>query len=285
MKPESIDAPESWIADLEFEKCGPLRRALKKCITNPFSNYFPAAFQKTALRFMRSELAEANWTDPGGWRSMVISYDRHRHRFADKLLCTLGTIPMALRNRRKLGARVLARLIDASESEPVEVLCLGAGPGQIITDALRECHRKARATLVDISDAAFDYGRTLAARSGTASQVRFIKGDVCDVKGMLDRPPDIVKMLGICEYLTDEQLTHIVGCLAGVMGRGSAIVTNSLSLAHGTDRFFRRVFGLHMIHRTPEELQGFLAPAGFSDFKVLAEPLGVYHILIGRKVR
>jgi hypothetical protein len=271
------------MADLEFETCGPVRRALKACITNPFGNYFPASFHKLALWLLRSELAEANRTDPGGWRSMVISYDRRRDRFVDKLLCTLGTIPMALRNRRILAARVLARLIDASPHEPVEVLCLGAGPGQIITDALRECHRPARATLVDISDAAFDYGRCLAEASGTHAQLRFIKGDVCDVKRMLDRPPDLVKMVGICEYLSDEQLRGILGCLSDVMPPGAAIVFNSLSPTHGTDRFFRRVFGLHMIHRTPEELQALVGPAGFTDFKVLAEPLGVYHVIIGRK--
>jgi hypothetical protein len=281
---EPIDAPHSWLEGLRFERLGKLRRALKAAVIHPLANYFPAAVQKALFWCMRSELAAANWIDPGGWKSMVICYQDRRRRLADKLFCTLGTIPMALRNRRKLGGRVLARLIAAADHEPVEVLCLGAGPGHVVHDALNECDRPARATLVDLSGGAFDHGRELATKHGTHERVRFVQGDVRDVAGMLDRPPDIVQMLGICEYLSDESLREIARAVAAVMPRGSAIVFNSISPSHGTDRFFRRVFGLHMNHRTPEELQDLFSPAGFSDFVALPEPLGVYHVIIGRKM-
>lgn len=279
-----ISAPESWVADLEFERPGLLRRAIKAAVVNPFGNYFPAPIIKAALRALGSELAAANWHDPGGWESMVITYAHRRTHLADKLLCTLGTIPMALRNRRKLAARVIARLIDAADHEPVHVLCLGAGPGQIITDALRECRRQAHATLVDTSTEAFDYGRRLAAESGTDDRVRFIQSDVRDMHGKVDCPADIVKMLGICEYLTDGEVTEMACMAARDMAPGAAIVFNSLSLAHGTERFFRRVFGLRMIHRTPGHLQDLMRAARFSDFVSLPEPLGVYHVIIGRKI-
>jgi hypothetical protein len=280
---ESIDAPQTWLEGLKFERLSALRRALKTAVIHPFANYFPAAVQKAFFRFMRSELAAANWIDPGGWKSMVICYQDRRRRLADKILCTLGTVPMALRNRRKLGGRVLARLIAAADREPVEILCLGAGPGHVVHDALCESDRLARATLVDLSSGAFDHGRKLAAKHGTHERVRFIQGDVRDVAGMLDRPPDIVQMLGICEYLDDEHLRDIARAVAAVMPRGSAIVFNSISDSHGTDRFFRRVFGLRLIHRSPEHLQDLFRPAGFSDFVALAEPLGVYQVIIGRK--
>jgi hypothetical protein len=214
---------------------------------------------------------------------MVISYaDRHR-RLADRLLCTFGTMPAALRNRRRLAARVIARLIDEAPCEPVEILCLGAGPGHIVNDAMREARRRAHATLVDLSSGAFEYGRCLAESSGQRECVRFIQGDVRDVAGMLDRPPHIVKMLGICEYLEDACLAEIGRTVAGVMEPGAWIVLNSLSTAHGTDRFFRRVLGLRMIHRGPDELEALLRPAGFGDFVALPEPMGVYHVMIGRK--
>jgi len=287
MAVEPIDGPirelREWISDLEFERPGPVRRALRAYLANPFANYFPHSVQRLALRLLRSELANANWTDPGGWQSMVISYQDRRRRLADKFLCTFGTMPMALRNRRKLAARVIARLIDAAGHEPVHVLCLGAGPGHIINDALRECRRRAHATLVDLSSGATDYGRRLAEATGTHDRVRFVQGDVRDVARMLDRPPDIVKMLGICEYLSDECVAEIARTVAGVMPRGSYIVLNSLSKAHGTNRFFRRVFRLRMIHRSPERLAELLRPAGFTDFTALEEPLGVYHVVIGRK--
>jgi len=280
---EKIDGPHSWVADLEFEQTGPLRRALKKAVIHPFGNYFPAPLIKAALWALGSELAAANWQDPGGWESMVITYARRRRRVADKVLCTLGTIPMALRNRRKLAARVIARLIDAADHEPVHVLCLGAGPGQIIADAMLECRRQACATLVDLSAEAFDYGRRLAAECGIEDRVCFIQGDVREMHGKVDRPADIVKMLGICEYLTDREVTEMARAAAVNMAPGAVIVFNSLSVEHGTERFFRRVFGLRMIHRTPRELEALMRAAGFTHFTALPEPLKVYHVIIGRK--
>ena len=273
----------SWVSDVEFEHQGPVRRALKAAVVNPIANYLPACCLKSVLRFGRSELAAANWQDPGGWRSMVISYDGHPKQVADRILVGAGTMAMALRNRKHLAARLIAGLIDTVGEEPVEVLCLGAGPGQIITEAMCLAKRDCRATLVDISSDPFEYGRNLAARRGLGDSVRFVQADVREIRQTLDRSPHVAKMLGICEYLTDDQIHRMATAVAEVMSPGGAVVFNSLSRAHGTDRFFRRVFGLHMNHRSPEHLQRLMEEAGFGDFATSAEPLGVYHVIVGRK--
>lgn len=275
---------EDWISDIQFESIGPVRRILKTVLIHPFANYFPAGIIKVLLRVTKSELAAANWVDPGGWRSMVISYNGKPHQIADKILVGTGSMPMALRNRRKLAGRLIARLIDEAPSDRPEVLCLGAGPGQIITDALCQAKKPADATLVDLSSDAFDYGKELAKKAGVSDRVRFIQGDVRDVHTMLDRPPNVVKMMGICEYLDDSQIVSIAQCVSAEMPVGAAIVFNSISPAHGTDRFFRNVFGLHMIHRKVEHLQSLMGQAGFGEFKTFAEPLGVYHVIVGRKI-
>lgn len=274
---------ELWIADLEFERQGPIRGLLKAAVVNPLANYLPASMLRGLLRVTKSELAAANWTDPGGWRSMVISYKGDCRQIADKILIGGGTLAKALRNRKKLATRILARLIDNAEKNSVHVLCLGAGPGHVITDALCQTDSEATATLVDISSDAFEYGRELARQKGVAEKVEFIEGDVREVGQALTRPPDVVKMLGICEYLTDEQIVDIATAVAAVMPSGSPIVFNSLCKAHGNDRFFRRVFGLHMNHRSPRELEDLMARAGFGDYVELAEPLGVYQVIVGRK--
>jgi SAM-dependent methyltransferase len=274
---------ESLLAEIEFERQGLLRRAVKAAVINPAANYLPASMLRAVLRITKSELAASNWTDPGGWRSMVISYKGECRKLADTVLVKAGTMPMALRNRLRLASRVLAMLIDQCQGAPVHVLCLGAGPGHVITEAMTRAQRHSVATLVDLSSDAFDYGRQLAADKGLADRVRFIQGDVRGVRTMLKDPPHVVKMLGICEYLTDEQITSIAQAVAEVMPPGSPIVFNSLSKAHHTDRFFRRVFGLNMNYRRPEDLQRLMSRAGFGDFQTLAEPLGVYHVVVGRK--
>ena len=274
---------DSWISDLEFERHSLVRRVIKGVMVNPLANFLPGGMMKALLRFGKSELAAANWVDPGGWRSMVISYDGQPKQLVDKLLVSGGTVPTALRNRRLLGARLLAKLIDSADSDPAHALCLGAGPGRIIIDAMSQAERDCHATLVDLNSDAFEYGRKIAEAAGLTDKVKFIQADVRSVKDLLDTPPDVVKMLGICEYLTDEQIIDIVKSVAEVMPPRAAIVFNSISKAHGTDRFFRRVFGLHMNHRSPEQLQSLMQQAGFGEFVSIPEPLGVYHVIVGRK--
>ncbi len=273
-----------WLEGVEFERIGALRRLVKAVLIHPFVNYAPAGLLRRALHFSESELAHANWSDPGGWKSMVISYHGRPERTIDKLLVTLGTIPTALRNRLRLTTRVLDRLIAAVPGDrPVTLLALGAGPGHAESDAVSRAGREAHVTLVDLSADAFAHGHELAVRRGVQDQVRFIQGDVRDVATMLDHPPDIVTMIGICEYLDDEHVTDIVRAVADVAADGTRVVFNSLSESHGTDRFFRRVFGLHMNHREPAHLKELVEAGGFGDFHELAEPLGVYRIMIGRK--
>ncbi len=271
------------VADIEFERQGPIRKLVKTCLINPLANYTPAPIMRAVLRFGKSELAAANWSDPGGWRSMVISYEGNPRQIADKLLVNGGTMSMALRNRKRLGSRVLADLIDATGDHCAHVLCLGAGPGNIIIDAMLAADTQIEATLVDLSSDAFEHGLARAAKCNLSDRVRYIQSDVRDIKPLLEYPPDIVKMLGICEYLSDEQITEIASAVAEVMPPHPSIVFNSISKAHGNDRFFRRVFGLHMIHRTPHQLQDLMASAGFGEFSATAEPLGVYHVIVGRR--
>lgn len=268
----------------QFERFSPLRKLVKRALIDPLVNYLPAGLLKALLRFGKSELAAANWGDPGGWRSMVISYHGKPKQIADRLLVSGGAISMALRNRRRLTGRLLKRFIETLPS-PVHILSLGAGPGRITMDAMAAANAPSDATMVDLSSEAFEYGRQLAAEHGLADRVRFIQGDVRDVHTMLEYPPALVKMIGICEYLTDGQIIDIARAVAEVMPDGAPIVFNNLTKRHGNDRFFRRVFGLHMRHRSAAELSGLMARAGFGDFEVHDEPLGVYSVIVGYRGR
>ena len=270
--------------EVGFETFSSLKRAVKYVLINPLANYLPAGLTKAVLRFGKSELAAANWIDPGGWRSMVISYNGQCTQIADKILVKAGTVPTALRNRKRLAAHLIAELIDSDGSESTHVLCLGAGPGQIITEAMAKAKTASHATLVDLNSDSFEFGQQLANERGLGDRVRFIQADVCDLHEYLHDRPHVVKMMGICEYLEDEQIVTIARAAADVMPVGAPIIFNSISKSHGTDRFFRRVFGLNMNHRLPDELSELMRQAGFGDFLAHREPLGVYHVIVGRKV-
>ena len=96
---------------------------------------------------------------------------------------------------------------------------------------------------------------------------------------LADKPLMSVAVVQQCLDLA----SSIAQALTDLMPPGGAIVFNSISTKHGTDRFFRRVFGLEMIHRSPEQLQALFSPAGFGDYAGIEEPLGVYTVVVGRK--
>jgi hypothetical protein len=290
-QPDSAPVPsaslEAWQRqvhqEVDFERIGPVGRCAKRLLVYPLANYAPASLMKALLRMGKSELAQASWDDPGGWRSMVISYEGNPRQIADKLLVGGGKMSMALRNRKRLASWLIARLIDSTDNQDAHLLALGAGPGMIVSEAMCRANRPSEATLVDLSNDAFEFGRQHAERLGLLDRMHFVQSDVRHVQQFLDRPPTIMTMLGICEYLTDEQILSIASAAAEVMPAGSPVVCNSLSKAHHTDRFFRRVFGLHMNHRSPQQLAGLLEQSGFNDFVPFAEPLGVYTVMVGRR--
>jgi len=272
-------------AEMGFERLSAGRRTLKRFLINPLANYMPARLIRGILRLTRSELAAANWAEPGGWRSMVISYNGRCGQIADKVLVGAGTLPMALRNRKRLASRLIAGLIEqTANGRPSHVLCLGAGPGWIVLDAMCQTSADSHATLVDLSSEAFAFGRAMAAERGMGERVRFIQADVRDLPAYLDRPADVVKMIGICEYLDDVHIETIARAAAEAAPDGSAIVVNSISPDHGTDRFIRRVFGVNMTYRSPGQIADLMGRAGFGYFETHPEPLGVYHVMVGRKV-
>jgi hypothetical protein len=111
----------------------------------------------------------------------------------------------------------------------------------------------------------------------------FVCGDARDIKTYLSEPPAVVKMLGLCEHLTDRQIVDIAGSVAAVMPAGAPILFNNITRRHGNDRFLRRVFGVHMTYRSVEEISGLMRAAGFDNFTIHREPLGVYHVIVGHR--
>ena len=152
------------------------------------------------------------------------------------------------------------------------------------TEAMeRASHADCHAYLIDLNPDSFEFGRQLAAAKGLADRVQYIQGDVAHYHQLCDAEPHVVELVGICEYLPDNVIGRIAEALGRVMPPGCHLVSNSLSRRHGTDRFFKRVFDLHMIHRTPQRISRMLADAGIQTRHVVREPLGVYDVLICQK--
>jgi len=269
-----------------FEKPKKHARFLKKWIVNPIINYLPKSWLLWLFRKTESPLLKECLVKAGSWKTMQISYENKPHvDLMDKFFLTYGTFPMGLRNRKRLVVKKLVDCIGKHSERPMHIMGVGAGPGNNVIEALAKVKDpQIYAKLLDMDADAFDYGAELAEKSGLAKdQIDFIQGNAIELAKHLSFTPHIVKLIGIIEYLTDDQVQALFDLAYRVMPVGGNVVVNSISNKHGHDRFMRRVFNLHLNYRTPDKIKAMLTQSGFSHFTQSREPLKIYYILVAEK--
>jgi hypothetical protein len=255
-------------------------------IANPWKNYLlPAVLLRKRLARSQSPLIAESLARPGGWRSMEIIYRNNEPLdWFDRQALRDNPVSMACRNRRKIVTRKLAELIARYAADgDVTILGVGAGPGRHVQSALVEsavAPSRVTAYLIDRDDSAFGYGRHLALSFGIARSVHFLRGDACRVREALpDVSAQIVKLVGLVEYLSDAELVELLRALRDVMSPGASLLTHGLIDPYGSGRFLARVFNLRHRRRTGAHMATLLESVGLRPVDCAVEPAGVYPII------
>uniref|UniRef100_UPI00262E23A9 hypothetical protein n=1 Tax=uncultured Gimesia sp. TaxID=1678688 RepID=UPI00262E23A9 len=98
-------------------------------------------------------------------------------------------------------------------------------------------------------------------------------------KVLPDTKPQIVKLIGLVEYLNDQQLTELLHALHQVMVPGGTLVTHGLVDPYNGSPFLKRVFGLQHVKRNADDMQQILKSTGFRIIDQVTEPMQIYPIL------
>lgn len=281
--------PHKTIDGIEYEVLTPAQVWVKRLLINPIMNYvLPKSLIMYGIEKSRSQLLKESVLRPGGWRSMEISYDNNPHAdWVDRIALKFSTLPMSLRNRRKLVSKVICDLIHKYADEGhVNILGVGAGTGTNVMYGMKMSGKKnVSAHLIDLDSDAFEYGQNLCKKYGLHEDaVSFIEGDAVDIKSTVKIAPQIVKLVGIIEYLTDDQVLALLKVSSDALPKGGSILSHSITPNHGVDRFTRRIFNLQLRYRSDKRVMELLQQSGFGNFRVWHEPLGVYSIIVGEKV-
>ena len=268
----------------------PWKQGIVQRVVNPLRNVLlPGSFLRYIMSRSRSRLIAESMDRPGGWRSMRIVYaNEDPSGILDRMAVRYNPISMASRNRRKLVVSLLTELIDQrADSGRLEIIGIGAGPGVHVQDAI--CNSKidradVHAYLIDRDDDAFEYGRTCAASRGIENCISVVQGDAREIRKVLPEvSPQIVKIVGLLEYLTNEQAVDLLRVLHEKMPTGGQILTHGFVDRFHTARFLRRTFGLHHVYRTDMQVQRMLESVGFHVDRKYEEPLRIYPILIATR--
>ncbi len=289
MTSQALDMPRVNLRSMPMEGIGPLSKIVKALLVNPMLNrVLPAGFLKNFLRKSKSPLIQECLVRPGSWMSMELSYDAHARPkdWVDFLALRWSAMPMALRNRRKIVSQVLAEFIKQYGADgKVQILGIGAGPSRnLLSAVLLSGHKDIAATCIDLDSAAFAHGKKIWKDAGLPEEsVEFLQGDAADLARKIDIRPQIVKLVGILEYLDDASLKRLLELSRDCLRDGGMLLTHSIYRAHGVDRFMRRVFGLRLRYRSTEQIVGCLEQAGFGGFEIYTEPIGVYTVITALK--
>jgi len=204
----------------------------------------------------------------------------------DKFVLRYGIFPMGLRNRKRMMTRILKELIhDYSDKGHVHIVGVGAGPGTNVIEAMAKAQRdNVTAYCLDLDDEAFAHGEMLKKRHGLeANRVKYIKGNAIELKKHVDVTPQIIKLIGILEYLSDKEVVELFRFAYRVLDGRGAVVTHSIYNRHGHERFMKHILNLRLNYRSVSQISGMLEASAFSITHVETEPLGIYSAIVGRK--
>jgi cyclopropane fatty-acyl-phospholipid synthase-like methyltransferase len=217
---------------------------------------------------------------------MKLCYDNAEPRdMVDRRILKDAILTLSARNRRRMAVKTIRDLIHRySPYGDVHIVGIGTGPGFNVLEAMVDAKTdRVFAYCIDEDADAFAFGEQLAEEMGLKGRVRYIAGNAINLEHLLEVVPHIVKMVGILEYLTDEQVKDLLRVSHRMLPAGGSILVNSMMDSHGVDRYLRRVFNWHLNYRSPRKILRLFEECGFGDFHLRSDPLGVYAILAASK--
>lgn len=209
--------------------------------------------------------------------------------------------PKAVRNRLKLVTREVKTAIQGLDrkNSDINILSIASGSARAIADALLSLETIERldlkdnnlhVTFLDKNPQACGYSKHLieTERWGEKYNFRWINDTASGfpshfINNGWDRP-DIVEMVGLLDYFTDEQVEKIFSIIYENMTSDGVLIT--ANIADNKERpFVTRVIGWKMIYRTPEQFAQLMTRAGFKpeQIRIVYEPLKVHFVAIAKK--
>lgn len=275
---------------LQFEVL-PTVQAMLKTVIDPLRNrLLPASMLKRMASRSQSPLIQESLVRPGGWRSMNIVYENRRPvDWMDRMAVRYNPISMATRNRRKLVTAKLTEVLKTLTGESsIQLLGIGAGPGLHLQDAAVRAGippQKLRIFLIDRDSDAFEFGRQCATERGLARCVEFVQGDAREIRKNLPHvSPNVVKIVGLLEYLNDEQAVQLLSAMREVIQPNGRLLTHGLVDRYNAGPFLARTFGLSHVQRTADDVRALLKSVGFETLNVFETPMQIYPVLLARPV-
>jgi len=193
----------------------------------------------------------------------------------------------AIRNRYKLVKKEVRKAIQKfANRKEVRLISLACGSAQAVIEIMSEFKSQGlivKTLLVDIDQEALNYARGLAEENGVIDQIDIRKSNILKiVKIASDFKPQIIEMLGLLDYIENKLAIRLIQRIYESLGEEGIFLT--CNIAPNIERnFVTQVINWPMVYRKPKELSEIIEKSGFSDFKLVYEPLKIHGLVIAQK--
>jgi hypothetical protein len=226
------------------------------------------------------------------WRAMEIVYN---HPYPSKK--TLGGLLddfywfglncQGLRNRLKLIKDELRKAISKiDKSEEIRLVSLACGSAESVIEVIAEAKAKGKiikAKFVDIDGAGIERARATAKHYGVEDQIEMQVGSIYDViESYKEFKPQIVEMMGFLDYISQKDAIYVVGKIREILAPNGFLITCNIH-PNIEQHFLKWVINWPMVYRRPEELGDIAEKAGFTEYRLIYEPLKVHGLLVAKK--
>ncbi|MFA5729894.1 MAG: class I SAM-dependent methyltransferase family protein [Candidatus Paceibacterota bacterium] len=226
------------------------------------------------------------------WRAMEIVYN---HPYPSKK--TLGGLLddfywfglncQGLRNRLKLIKDELRKAISKiDKSEEIRLVSLACGSAESVIEVIAEAKAKGKiikAKFVDIDGAGIERARATAKHYGVEDQIEMQVGSIYDViESYKEFKPQIVEMMGFLDYISQKDAIYVVGKIREMLEPNGFLITCNIH-PNIEQHFLKWVINWPMVYRSPKELSDVAEKAGFTEYRLIYEPLKVHGLLVAKK--
>lgn len=194
----------------------------------------------------------------------------------------------AVRNRFKLVRQEVRRAIlrFSDHNKEVRLISLACGSSQAVVEVMAEFKAKGvmvKTLLVDVDQGALDYARGLAERYGVLGQIEMRRASVAQVvKFSRGFKPQVIEMLGLLDYIPPDKAIHLVTKIRESLVPKGVFLTCNIA-PNLEQHFLKWVINWPMIYRDASELEEIACEAGFSDYRLIYEPLKIHGLMIAQK--
>lgn len=224
---------------------------------------------------------------------LMYTYDpkKNGNGLRDKLLtrfwelCLFNT--RAVRYRIEIVEQQIGEMISELNQNPIRIVSVASGSARGILEVLTEQlnGKKIEVILLDHMREPLNFSLELA-KQLKVNGVSIVRGLAQKIQKCLNHDLvgkiDIVEIVGLLDYLTDEQVVAVLKSANQIMKPGAKMITANIT-PNPEMSFVTYVSNWPMIYRTKNELLKLIGQSGLRLVKTLNDPLKIYNLVVVEK--